>query len=139
MFSPGYDGMTYQMSGEASYRISQFTALEGQEFVLISCQILTAEGAKKVGLGPDSPFIELPGGGFSAIFGPDGTPLTAPVPPGKEALLYADIALHTIDYAKEAAVSLYLFYLPHGQGLISVSVLFLGPRRSLVSCCLLLC
>ena len=37
------------------------------------------------------------------IFGPDGSPLAAALPPTEEGLLYADIDLSAIAYAKSAA------------------------------------
>lgn len=44
-----------------------------------------------------------PGGGFSMIFGPDGTPLVEAAPAGVECILQADIDLQQIDYAKAMA------------------------------------
>lgn len=35
------------------------------------------------------------------IFGPEGTPLVKPLGPGEEGILYADIDISTIDYAKQ--------------------------------------
>jgi len=34
------------------------------------------------------------------IYGPDGSPLVQPLPPGEEGILTADIDLKDIDYAK---------------------------------------
>ncbi|KAK8020410.1 hypothetical protein PG990_005548 [Apiospora arundinis] len=65
----------YHETGEASYRASQFMAIEGQCFV-------------------------LPGGGFSMIFGPDGKPLCEPVGAGEEVILKANVNLRDIDYPK---------------------------------------
>jgi nitrilase len=35
------------------------------------------------------------------IFGPDGTPLVEPLPPGEEGILYADIDLSIIELSKQ--------------------------------------
>ncbi|OOO08413.1 Nitrilase/cyanide hydratase and apolipoprotein N-acyltransferase [Aspergillus oryzae] len=68
---------TYHASDEASSRFSQVMAMEGACFVL------------------------LPGGGFTVIFGPDGAPLTEPLDPGEEAIVYADIDLKDRIKAKQ--------------------------------------
>lgn len=47
------------------------------------------------------PFIEVPGDGSAMIFGPDGTPLVEPLPPGEEGILYADIDLSIIELSKQ--------------------------------------
>lgn len=45
--------------------------------------------------------MKLPGGGFTVIFGPDGAPLTEPLDPGEEAIVYADIDLKDRIKAKQ--------------------------------------
>ena len=40
------------------------------------------------------------GGGFAAIYGPDGRQLTPPIDPGEETILYADIDLDLLRMAK---------------------------------------
>ena len=75
-------------------------AFEGATFVLVSTQLLTAENIEKTKL-TNSPFAEAPGGGFAMIYGPDGAPLVDPLPPDEEGILYANIDLSTIDFAKQ--------------------------------------
>ncbi|KAI1850703.1 hypothetical protein JX265_004414 [Neoarthrinium moseri] len=89
----------YHETGEASYRASQFMAIEGQCFVLVASQILTEENVEKNNL-TGNPVTKTPGGGFSMIFGPDGKPLCEPLGPGDEGILKADVDLRDIDYPK---------------------------------------
>jgi nitrilase len=50
------------------------------------------------------PQVELPsrkqGGGFAAIYGPDGVPLTKLTSPSEETILYAELDLDAIRTAK---------------------------------------
>ncbi|KAF2797978.1 putative nitrilase [Melanomma pulvis-pyrius CBS 109.77] len=99
MPDPEKQSWLYHETGEASYRASQFMAIEGQTFVLVASQIMTEENLEKnncVG----NHVTKTPGGGFSMIFGPDGKALCEPVGVGEEAVLKADIDLRDIDYAK---------------------------------------
>ncbi|RAO69822.1 uncharacterized protein BHQ10_005834 [Talaromyces amestolkiae] len=89
----------YHETGEASYRASQFFAIEGQAFVLVASQILTEANVEKNNLS-GNPVTKTPGGGFSMIFGPDGKPLCEPVDAGAEAILTANIDLRDIDKPK---------------------------------------
>jgi aliphatic nitrilase len=43
------------------------------------------------------------GGGFTRIYGPDGSPLAEPIPEDQEGILYADLDLGMIPLAKAAA------------------------------------
>ncbi|GAB1195708.1 Nitrilase [Aspergillus pseudonomiae] len=91
---------TYHTSDEASSRFSQVLAMEGACFVLVCTQIQTPEGKIKSKL-PDLDWMKLPGGGLTVIFGPDGAPLTEPLDPGVEAIVYADIDLKDRIKAKQ--------------------------------------
>ncbi|KAF2738755.1 putative nitrilase [Polyplosphaeria fusca] len=99
MPDPDKQPWLYHETGEASYRASQFMAIEGQTFVLVASQIITEENLEKNNL-LGNHVTKTPGGGFSMIFGPDGKPLCEPVRVGEEAILKADIDLRDIDYAK---------------------------------------
>ena len=79
---------------------TQTVTMEGATFVLVCTQMLTADNRYKTKLN-DSPFVELPGGGFAMIYGPDGAPLVEALAPWEESLLIADIDLSTIDFAKQ--------------------------------------
>lgn len=43
------------------------------------------------------------GGGYTAIYAPDGSELAERIPHDQEGIMYADIDLHMIGYAKAAA------------------------------------
>jgi aliphatic nitrilase len=54
----------------------------------------------------DTPFKKQflsPGGGAAMIYGPDGRPLTQPLPPTEEGIVYADIDLGMVALAKAFA------------------------------------
>lgn len=44
--------------------------------------------------------MNSPGGGSSAIFGPDGRLLSKPLPENEEGIIYADLCLHDIHKTK---------------------------------------
>ncbi|KAG8705388.1 hypothetical protein FRC09_002985 [Ceratobasidium sp. 395] len=91
-FAPHEGNSPYIVSGEASSRMTQMVAMEGSAFGIVGCQVLTG-----------FPWFKFPGGGFSTIYGPDGSQLVEPVDPGVEAILYADISLDKIDEVKLVA------------------------------------
>src|SRR5262249_56218402 len=57
----------------------------------------------EVGDRPDKHALLHAGGGFAAIYGPDGSSLAEKLAPDQEGLLYADIDLGAIGVAKNAA------------------------------------
>ncbi|KAG8693897.1 hypothetical protein FRC11_002575, partial [Ceratobasidium sp. 423] len=101
-FAPHEGGSPYIVSGEASSRMTQMVAMEGSAFGIVGCQVVSKEGAEKMKLS-GFPWFKFPGGGFSTIYGPDGSQLVEPVDPGVEAILYADISLDKIDEVKLVA------------------------------------
>ncbi|KAG8724527.1 hypothetical protein FRC09_017628 [Ceratobasidium sp. 395] len=101
-FAPHEGNSPYIVSGEASSRMTQMVAMEGSAFGIVGCQVVSEEGAKKMKL-TGFPWFKFPGGGFSTIYGPDGSQLVEPVDPGVEAILYADISLDKIDEVKLVA------------------------------------
>ncbi|KAJ6620597.1 carbon-nitrogen hydrolase [Mycena sp. CBHHK59/15] len=97
------DGAAPQFSSDAQILQARFAALEGQMFVISSTQMLSSKNAELCHV-KDVPFFEMArGGGFAAIYGPDGTQLTPPTDPGKEVILYAEIDLDAIKTAKLSA------------------------------------
>ena len=66
--------------------------MEGACFVLVCSQILTEEGKRKTRLA-EFDYARCPGGGFSTIYGPDGTELCKPLEPGVEGIVYAEVDL----------------------------------------------
>ncbi len=98
-----YRGMAYALGPELNTAASQMYAAEGQCFVLAACAIVSSEMVEMLCDTPDKLEMLKPGGGFSRIFGPDGQPLTEPLPEDVEGIIYADIDLGLISIAKSAA------------------------------------
>ena len=69
--------------------MAQTYAMESQSFVLHTTTVLTQKGIDIMQGGPL--LFGSPGGGNSAVFGPDGRKLTKDIPPLEEGLLYADL------------------------------------------------
>ena len=106
----------YHETGEASYRASQFMAIEGATFVAVASQILTEKNLEKNNLTgnpvtktvsivvrltyPDLLTFSKPGGGFSMSYGPDGRPLAKTNGDGEEGMLTATVNLRDIDKPK---------------------------------------
>ncbi|KAH7157255.1 carbon-nitrogen hydrolase [Dactylonectria estremocensis] len=95
----------YHITGSASNKFSQVMAMEGACFVMTCTEILTPEGKAKTGLagmgnGTDE-WGKAPGGGFTMIYGPDGSELCEPLDPGVEAISYAEIDLSDRAKAKQ--------------------------------------
>ncbi|KAI8304335.1 Arylacetonitrilase [Colletotrichum sp. SAR11_240] len=95
----------WSLFGEANeLTASRMYALEGAVYVLCTNQPLSAEGARLNSEGQGSAdmesFMLSGGGGRAAVFGPDGRQLTEPTKPTYDGLIYSDIDLDKIDYAK---------------------------------------
>ncbi|KAH7267838.1 carbon-nitrogen hydrolase [Fusarium redolens] len=95
----------YSVFSEANeVTASRMYALEGAVYVLVTNQPLSAEGAKLNSEGQGNAdkdgFMLAGGGGAAAVFGPDGRQLTEPTDPLFDGLIYCDIDLDKIDYAK---------------------------------------
>lgn len=70
--------------------LSQTYAIESQSFVLHTTTVLTQKGVDRMGTGSGS-LMNVPGGGSSAIFGPDGRKLSVDIPETEEGIIYADL------------------------------------------------
>ncbi|KAK1226650.1 hypothetical protein PQX77_010362 [Marasmius sp. AFHP31] len=101
-FPPGTGGSPYIVSGEASSRMTQSVAMEGGCFGLVCCQVVSEAGAEKMKM-TGFPWFVFPGGGFTTIYGPDGSALTPPIDPGEEKVAYATISLDKINEVKLVA------------------------------------
>ena len=85
---------------------SRMYALEGQVYVLVTNQCVSPEGAKMNAEGQkasEGSFMLSGGGGNSGVFAPDGKKLTEDTDPLFDGLIYCDIDLDHIDYAKAIA------------------------------------
>jgi nitrilase len=98
-----YRDLAYALSPEANLAATQTYALEGQCYVLAATQLITQAGVDMFVDSGDKAMFLRPGGGFSRIFGPDGSPIGEPLDEFTEGLVVADIDLAMIDLAKNAA------------------------------------
>jgi nitrilase len=98
-----YRGMAYALGPELNTAASQIYAAEGQCFVLAACATVSPEMIDMLCDTPEKDEMLKAGGGFSRIFGPDGTPLAEPLPEDEEGIVYADIDPAMISIAKSAA------------------------------------
>jgi aliphatic nitrilase len=93
----------YALGAGANLAASQVYSLEGQCFTIASAAVFSEAMSKMI---CDTPFKQQfmsPGGGAAMIYAPDGRPLTTPLPPTEEGIVYADIDLGMISLAKAFA------------------------------------
>ncbi|PSN68107.1 carbon-nitrogen hydrolase [Corynespora cassiicola Philippines] len=85
----------FSMSAEGIQLLSQAHAIEAGTFVLHCTAVITQKGLDAMKLSiDDTPLVkDTPGGGFSAVFAPDGRRLTQPIPPSEEGFVYADLPM----------------------------------------------
>ncbi|KAJ6519148.1 carbon-nitrogen hydrolase, partial [Mycena sanguinolenta] len=93
------DGAPPHFSSDAQIIQAKFAALEGQMFVISSTQLLSPKNAELC----RCVFVCRMGGGFAAIYAPDGTQITQTIAPNQEAILYADLDLDATKKAKLVA------------------------------------
>lgn len=98
-----YQGKAYALGPEANMAASQVYALEGQCFVIAATSVMTDEVLNVMGATPDQIELAPPGGGASAIFAPDGSPIGNRLTPTEEGFVIADLDLGMISLAKAAA------------------------------------
>jgi nitrilase len=98
-----YPGAAYALSSQVNLAASQIYAVEGQCFVLAPCGVVSPEMIEMMCDTPVKGELLKAGGGHAMIFGPDGSPLAEPLAPDQEGLLFADIDLAMIPFAKAAA------------------------------------
>ncbi|KAF2793219.1 carbon-nitrogen hydrolase [Melanomma pulvis-pyrius CBS 109.77] len=82
----------FSMSAEGVQTLSQSYAIESATFVLHCTSVMTSAGIDAMRT-TDSPLFSKPGGGFSAVFGPDGRRISEPIPPDQEGIVYADLPM----------------------------------------------
>jgi nitrilase len=99
-----YRGGAYALGPEVNNAASRVYAVEGQCFVLAPCATVSAEMIQTLcGDDPTKRQLLLQGGGFTAIYAPDGQLISEVLPEGQEGLVYADLDLGMISLAKAAA------------------------------------
>ncbi|KAK7942603.1 carbon-nitrogen hydrolase [Apiospora aurea] len=89
----------WSMSREGVENLSRTYALESQSFVLHTTTVLGMAGIERMKT-QNSMLMATPGGGCSAVFGPDGRKLTTDIPGGEEGIVYADLDFDAIIMAK---------------------------------------
>ncbi len=98
-----YDPFAFALGAEVNNAASRVYAVEGSCFVLAPCATVSVAMVEEVCDRPDKHALLHAGGGFAAIYGPDGSSLAEKLAPDQEGLLYADIDLGAIGVAKNAA------------------------------------
>ncbi len=99
-----YRGGAYALGPEVNNAASRIYAVEGQCFVIAPCATVSKEMVQMLcGDDPTKRQLLLEGGGFAAIYAPDGQSMHEPLPENVEGLVYAEIDLGMISLAKAAA------------------------------------
>lgn len=98
-----YDPFAFALGAEVNNAASRVYAVEGSCFVLAPCATVSQAMVDEVCDRPDKHALLHAGGGFAAIYGPDGSSLAEKLAPDQEGILYADIDLGAIGVAKNAA------------------------------------
>lgn len=98
-----YEGAAYALGPQLNTAISQVYAAEAQCFVIAACATVSADMVELMCDTPMKRQLLQAGGGYAMIYGPDGAPLNTPLPPDQEGIVYAEIDLGMIAYAKAAA------------------------------------
>ncbi|TGO44812.1 hypothetical protein BCON_0459g00060 [Botryotinia convoluta] len=93
----GHDGGPglWSMSKEGTQNLSQTYAIESQTFVLHTTAVLTQNGIDIMDTSAGA-LMNTPGGGSSAIFGPDGRKLSTDISEAEEGIIYAELHLDDI-------------------------------------------
>lgn len=86
------------MSFIGTAALAQTYAMESNSFVLHTTAVLSEAGITKMSTELGS--MNVPGGGSSAIFGPDGRKLSTDIPSTEEGILYATLNLEDIIHSK---------------------------------------
>ncbi|KAH8892706.1 carbon-nitrogen hydrolase [Thozetella sp. PMI_491] len=92
LFAHGGGPDLWSMSSEGARCLSQTYAIESQSFVLHATAIISKSGIEKLGTGGGL-VMNTPGGGSSAIFGPDGRLISEPVPETEEGFIFMDLPM----------------------------------------------
>lgn len=79
--------------------IARTYAIESSSFVLHTTAVISQEGIDKMRTTTGA-IMNTPGGGSSAVFGPDGRLLSKPLPSTEEGIIYANLDMHDIYNAK---------------------------------------
>lgn len=98
-----YRGAAHALGAQVNNAASLTYAVEGQAFVLAPCAVVGQAGHD---LWCDTDLkkqLLLQGGGFTQVYGPEGSVLAEPLAETEEGILYADLDFSLIAIAKSAA------------------------------------
>ena len=99
-----YRGGAYALGAEVNNAASRVYAVEGGCFVLAPCATVSGPMIQMLcGDDPTKNQLLRAGGGFAAIYAPDGQMMNTPLPEDQEGLVYADLDLGMISLAKASA------------------------------------
>lgn len=99
-----YRGAANLLGATVNNGASMMYAAEGGCFVLAPCGVVSQEMIDRLnGDDPVKNQLLLKGGGFAAIYAPDGSEMAERIPEDQEGILYADIDLNMITLAKAVA------------------------------------
>lgn len=98
-----YKGIANALGAEANIAASRMYALEGGCYVLAACGVVSREMTALLCDTDERKALLTTGGGFAAVFAPDGRQLTEPLDEHADALAIAEIDLGFIAIAKAAA------------------------------------
>jgi nitrilase len=97
-----YGNKVNLLSAQANSLFSQVYAMEGGSYVLHSTAMVSKAMVDMLCDTPAKAEMLTVGGGYTAIYGPDGSTLSEPLSPDVEGLVYADVDLGLIALAKAA-------------------------------------
>lgn len=80
--------------------LSRTYAIESQSFVLHTTAVIGVKGISAMDTSKGM-IMHTPGGGCSAIFGPDGRRMSKEMPETEEGIIYADLELDDVLKAKQ--------------------------------------
>src|SRR5216683_3055758 len=98
-----YDPFAPALGAEVNNAASRVYAVEGSCFVLAPCATVSQAMIEELCDRPDKHALLHAGGGYAAIYGPDGSSIGEKLAPDQEGLLIAEIDLGLIGIAKNAA------------------------------------
>lgn len=99
-----YEGGAYALGHQVNNAASMLYAVEGGCFVVAPCALVSKEQQDILCEGDPAKEALCPvGGGYSKIFAPDGQSIGSEISDTEEGIIYADIDLSMIPYAKGAA------------------------------------
>ncbi|KAF7911122.1 uncharacterized protein EAF01_002630 [Botrytis porri] len=95
VFEHDGDPGLWSMSKEGTQNLSQTYAIESRTFISHTTAVLTQYGIDRMNTSADA-LMKAPGGGSSAIFGPDARKLSTDIPEAEAGIIYADLYIEDI-------------------------------------------